>query len=65
MFKNLYDAIKKKDMLDVSYEIMDSLHEQTYKMFEMASECAISGEVPEEDLVKMDKEINQMVQKIR
>ncbi len=65
MFKNLYDAIKKKDMLDVSYEIMDDLHEQTYKMFKMASDCAISGEVPEEDLIKMDKEINYMVQMIR
>ncbi len=65
MFKNLYDAIKKKDMLDVSYEIMDNLHEQTYEMFKMASKCAISGEVPEEDLIKMDKEINYMVQMIR
>ena len=65
MFKSLYDAISKNSLLDDSFKLIGKLCERTEEMFEIASESFIENEEPEEDLFKMDKEVNSMVQDIR
>ena len=65
MFKSLYDAISKNSLLDDSFRLIGKLNERTEEMFEIASEAFIENYEPEEDLLKMDKEVNSAVQDIR
>ncbi|MGA1822315.1 MAG: PhoU domain-containing protein [Thermoplasmatota archaeon] len=65
MFRNIYDSLTKNSLLDESFKIIDKISHQTHEMFEIASESLIVNEIPEEDLLKMDKSVNKAVVDIR
>jgi phosphate uptake regulator len=65
MFKNIWDALRNNPLVDESYEIMDKLHHQTQEMFLLSIQSLIDQEVDPEDIVKMDKEVNKNVQRVR
>ncbi|MEA3558980.1 MAG: PhoU domain-containing protein [Candidatus Thermoplasmatota archaeon] len=65
MFKNIWDALKKNPLIDESYEIMDELHDQTRKMFTIAMKALMDQNADPEKVIKMDKEVNMNVQRIR
>jgi phosphate uptake regulator len=65
MFKNIWDALKKYPLIEDSYKIMDSLHHQTQEMFILAMKALIDQEGDPEDVIRMDKEVNKNVQRVR
>jgi len=65
MFKNLWDALKKNPLVDESYEIMDKLFHQTQEMFALSMKALIDQDVDPEEIIRMDKQVNLNVQKVR
>lgn len=65
MFKNIWDALRNNPLVDDSYEIMDKLHHQTQEMFLLSMKSLIDQEIDPEEIVKMDKEVNRNVQRVR
>lgn len=65
MLKNLWDALRNNPLVDESYEIMDRLHHQTQEMFLLSMKSLIDQEIDPEEIVKMDKEVNRNVQRVR
>ena len=65
MFRNIWDALKKNPLIDESYGIMDELHDQTEKMFLIAMKALMDQDADPEEVIRMDKEVNKNVQRIR
>jgi phosphate uptake regulator len=65
MFRNIWDALKKNPLIDDSYRIMNELHQQTQKMYTMAMKVLIDQNGDPEDIMRMDKEVNKNVQRVR
>lgn len=65
MFRNIWDALKKNPLIDDSYLIMDELHHQTQQMFILAMKALIDQKGDPEEVIKMDKEVNRNVQRVR
>jgi phosphate transport system protein len=65
MFRNIWDALKKNPLIDESYRIMDQLHHQTQEMFLLSVKNLIDQDGDPEEVIKMDKEVNKNVQRVR
>jgi phosphate uptake regulator len=65
MFRNIWEALKKNPLIDDSYRIMDELHHQTQQMFILAMKVLIDQKGDPEEVIKMDKEVNKNVQRVR
>ncbi len=65
MFRNIWDALKKNPLIDESYMIMDQLHHQTQEMFLLSVKNLIDQDGDPEEVIKMDKEVNKNVQRVR
>jgi phosphate uptake regulator len=65
MFKNIWDALKNNPLIDDSYRIMDELHHQTHQMFLLSMKALIDQKGDPEEVMRMDKEVNKNVQRVR
>jgi phosphate uptake regulator len=65
MFRNVWDALRKNPLIDESYEIMDKLHHQTQEMYLLSIKALVDQDIDPEEIVKMDKQVNRNVQKVR
>ncbi len=65
MFKSILNALRNNPLIDDSYDIMDELHHQTQEMFLLSMKNLIDQDVDAEKIIKMDKDVNKGVQRVR
>lgn len=65
MFRNIWDALKQNPLLDDSFDIMGELHHRTQEMFLLSMRALVDQEVDPEEIIRMDKQVNKNVQKVR